>query len=89
MNSAFVERINDPGRLQLQQQQESAREAVRERLRVYDMADVPDYVLQKLTYTYYHDWKTDEQRFMFLLEDPGVPGEHIILEIVDYVDRPY
>jgi len=55
MDPSFVKGIEDPDRLQLQQQQESAREAVRERLRDYDMVDVPDYVLRKLTYTYYHD----------------------------------
>lgn len=38
-------------RLQIQQRQESAREAVRERLRVYDMFAVPDSVLRKLTHT--------------------------------------
>jgi hypothetical protein len=50
------------------------------------MADVPDHVLRKLTYTYYHDWKTEDPRFMFLLEDPGIPGEHVIMEVADYVD---
>ena len=86
MDTSFVKDIEDPDRLQLQQQQESAREAVRERLRDYDMVDVPDYVLHKLTYTYYHDWKTDDPRFMFLLEDPGIPGEHVIMEVAAYVD---
>lgn len=85
MNSAFVSGIENPDRLQLQEQQASAREVVEERLRSYDMTEVPDYVLRKLTYTYYHDWETDDPQFMFLLADPGVPGEHVIMEVADYV----
>lgn len=48
------------------------------------MVNVPDYVVQKLTYTYYHDGKTDDPRFMFLLEDPGVPVKQVPVEGTDY-----
>lgn len=86
MNREFVRRIEDPQPLALQRLQDEAREAVRERLAEYDIHDVPDWVLTKLTYTYYHDWEADDPDYVFLLEDPGVPGEHVILETNEYVE---
>lgn len=84
MDNSFLRRIEDPDRLQLQKQQDAAKAAVKERLAAYDMQDVPESALRKLTYTYYHDWQTDDPQFMFLLEDPGIPGEHVLLEIEEY-----
>lgn len=86
MNEEFVASIEQPDKLQLQQLQESAREAVIDRLADYDMYDVPDWVIRKLTYTYYHDWETDDPSYVFLLEDPGIPGEHVVLETAEYAE---
>lgn len=70
----------------MQDLQRQAREAVIERLAKYDMVDVPDHVIRHLTYAYYHDWEVDDPEFVFLLEDPGIPGEHVVHETNAYVD---
>lgn len=85
MNEEFLRRIENPQKLPLQRLQEEARDAVRDRLAQYDMTDVPNWVIRKLTYTYYHDWETDDPDYVFLLEDPGIPGEHVIMETNEYV----
>jgi hypothetical protein len=86
MNREFVEQIEAPESLPLQRLQEEATEAVSNRLRQYDMEDVPEWVVRKLTWTYYHDWETDDPDFVFLLEDPGIPGEHVVLETQEYAE---
>lgn len=86
MNPAFVRSIHDPERLPLQQQQRDARENVEERLAEYGIEDVPEAVLRKLTYAYYHDWEVDDPQYVFLLADPGVPGEHVVFETNAYAE---
>jgi hypothetical protein len=84
MDPDFVRSIEHPDELQLQQLQESAWETVLEVLEGYDIRDIPDWVVRKMTYTYYHDWETDEPEYVFLLEDPGSPGAHVVLESEEY-----
>lgn len=86
MNAAFVDGIAEPSHPQMQTLQRQAQETVTDRLAQYDIESVPDHVLQQLTYTYYHDWETDDPSYVFLLEDPGTPGEHVIHEISAYAD---
>jgi len=84
MNRDFVEGIEHPESRYLQEAQESAARHVRERLEDHHMTDVPDKVLRKLTYAYYHDWEQNDPNYVFLLADPGVPGEHVVFEANAY-----
>lgn len=84
MDPEFVHSIESPEPLPLQELQAEAWDVVVERLAEYDMLDVPDWVVRKMTYTYYHDWTTDDPDYVFLLEDPGKPGEHVVLETSAY-----
>lgn len=69
VNPEFVTRIEEPQKLQLQQLQADARDVVTERLEEYRMWDVPDHVIRKMTYAYYHDWTRDDPSYVFLLAD--------------------
>lgn len=86
MNSEFVEHIEHPESRYLQEAQQSAYDRVRERLNGHHMTDVPEQVLEKLTYAYYHDWEQNNPSYVFLLADPGVPGEHVVFEANAYAD---
>jgi hypothetical protein len=86
MNSEFVAQIEHPESRYLQETQQSAYENVRDRLSEHHMTDVPERVLEKLTYTYYHDWEQNDPSYFFLLADPGVPGEHVVFEASAYAD---
>lgn len=86
MNPDFVNGIHDPQRLPLQELQLHARSVVKGRLDEYGMDEVPEHVLTKLTYAYYHDWQIDDPDYLFLLADPGVPGEHVVFETNAYVE---
>lgn len=86
MNEDFVERIEHPESRYLQEAQQDAYARVRDRLEEHHMTDVPEQVLEKLTYAYYHDWERNDPNYVFLLADPGVPGEHVVFEANAYAD---
>jgi hypothetical protein len=86
MNREFVERIEEPRTLQLQMLRDDARSEVERRLERCRMSGVPERVLQKMTYAYYHDWNANDPSCVFLLEEPGKLGEYRVFETNAYVE---
>lgn len=86
MNLEFVKHIEHPESRDLQEAQQSAYDRVRTRLSEHHMTDMPEQILEKLTYAYYHDWEQNDPSYVFLLADPGVPGEHVVFEANAYAD---
>lgn len=80
MNAEFLQEIEEPQNLQLQQLLADSRTAVEAELAEHNIDGLNDDTLTRFSYTYYHDWETDDPDYVFLLEDPGMPGEHVIME---------
>lgn len=86
MNPSFLRRIEDPETAHRRELLADARDVARERLAEYGVREVDDDTLTRLAYTYYHDWERDDPSVVFLLEDPGTPGEHVVAEVAAISD---
>lgn len=88
MNPEFLASIESPDQLALQNLRDDAIAEVRKELRGHHVEDVSEATIRRFAYTYYHDWEEDNPDIVFLLEDPGMPGEHVLAEAheIDEVD---
>lgn len=71
MNEQFIDRLEQPRSLALEELFEAAVDNVTEQLREYGAKNVDEWALGKIAYTYYYDWEHDDPDVVFLLEDPG------------------
>jgi len=88
VNSEFIERIESPTAPQQRKLFELGRGETEERLEGYDIdvEELDEATLTRLNYTYYHNWEENDPDFMFLVRDPGTPGDHVVSEIVNIRD---
>lgn len=80
MDREFLAAIEDPDNLNLQRLLSNSKEAVEEELAENQVTELTDTTLTRFSYTYYHDWISDDPDYVILLEDPGLPGEHVVTE---------
>lgn len=86
MNKEFIEEIEHPSAPRQQKLYKAGREVTLERLEKHAVEDLDDITIRRLNYTYYHNWEENDPRCMFLIRDPGTPGDHVVSEIVE-IDR--
>ena len=71
LDREFVERIEYPENSVLQDLFSDAQQTTRDRLSKWGYSEVDDWLVRKMSYTYYYDHTTDDPDYVFLLQDPG------------------
>lgn len=72
ITAEFVNRIEHPDNEVLQELFDDAQQTTRDRLTEWGYPNVDDWIVRKMTYTYYYQPSTDDPDFVFLLQDPGI-----------------
>lgn len=67
----LIDRLERPDDEVLRSLRDDACETTRNRLERWGFADVDESTVRKLSYTYYHAPEENDQRYVFLLQDPG------------------
>lgn len=71
MSREVLGKIESPENSTLQEILEQATRQTKKDLEQTGVQFLDDWVVQKMAYTHYHNWNTDNPRYLFLCQDPG------------------
>lgn len=80
MDEEFIHKIERPDSPQQQDLYDEGIEITENRLEKFGINGLSESTRRRLNYTYYHNWEHDDPQLMFLIRDPGKPGDHVVAE---------